>query len=216
MPSLRHLPAAQFRPRRQGGGAHRRRKSAPVARTRSSARWWRCRPGWTSCSPSPDDRGPGEGDRGCPQPWIDGACVGAGAILAMASDMRIGTARSKVFPVHPGASGGGSAACGRAALHRASALGLLQRVVEKPCRMRHSRWRTRWQRPFATPLTSSWAWRRPSRRRPRPRRTDRGFRPRLRRSRRRPGRCSSLNVQSDPSPAAHANRRACRIGIVAA
>lgn len=37
--------------------------------------------------------------RACPQPIvaaIDGACVGAGAILAMASDIRYGTARSKV------------------------------------------------------------------------------------------------------------------------
>lgn len=37
--------------------------------------------------------------RSCPQPIvaaIDGTCVGAGAILAMASDMRYGTARSKV------------------------------------------------------------------------------------------------------------------------
>jgi enoyl-CoA hydratase/carnithine racemase len=37
--------------------------------------------------------------RQCPQPIvaaIDGVCVGAGAILAMASDLRIGTARSKV------------------------------------------------------------------------------------------------------------------------
>ena len=36
--------------------------------------------------------------RGCPQPVIaavDGVAVGAGAILAMASDLRIGTARSK-------------------------------------------------------------------------------------------------------------------------
>jgi enoyl-CoA hydratase/carnithine racemase len=36
--------------------------------------------------------------RGCPQPIIaavDGVCAGAGAIVAMASDMRIGTARSK-------------------------------------------------------------------------------------------------------------------------
>jgi len=37
--------------------------------------------------------------RACPQPIvaaIDGICAGAGAILAMASDLRIGTARSKV------------------------------------------------------------------------------------------------------------------------
>ena len=36
--------------------------------------------------------------RGCPQPIvaaIDGVCAGAGAIMAMASDMRLGTARSK-------------------------------------------------------------------------------------------------------------------------
>ena len=36
--------------------------------------------------------------RGCPQPVIaavDGICVGAGAILAMASDIRLGTPRSK-------------------------------------------------------------------------------------------------------------------------
>jgi enoyl-CoA hydratase/carnithine racemase len=37
--------------------------------------------------------------RACPQPVIaaiDGVCAGAGAILAMASDVRLGTARSKV------------------------------------------------------------------------------------------------------------------------
>jgi enoyl-CoA hydratase/carnithine racemase len=37
--------------------------------------------------------------RACPQPIVaavDGACAGAGAILAMASDLRLGTARSKV------------------------------------------------------------------------------------------------------------------------
>jgi enoyl-CoA hydratase/carnithine racemase len=37
--------------------------------------------------------------RRCPQPIIaavDGVCAGAGAIIAMASDMRIGTARAKV------------------------------------------------------------------------------------------------------------------------
>ncbi len=37
--------------------------------------------------------------RACPQPIIsaiDGICVGAGAIIAMASDLRVGTAKSKV------------------------------------------------------------------------------------------------------------------------
>lgn len=37
--------------------------------------------------------------RGCPQPVIaaiDGVCVGAGAILAMASDMRFGTAKASI------------------------------------------------------------------------------------------------------------------------
>src|SRR5207244_12052922 len=36
--------------------------------------------------------------RSCPQPIvaaIDGVCAGAGAIVAMASDLRLGTARSK-------------------------------------------------------------------------------------------------------------------------
>jgi enoyl-CoA hydratase/carnithine racemase len=36
--------------------------------------------------------------RGCPQPVVaavDGVCAGAGAIIAMASDLRLGTARSK-------------------------------------------------------------------------------------------------------------------------
>ena len=37
--------------------------------------------------------------RACPQPIVaavDGTCAGAGAILAMASDLRLGTARSRV------------------------------------------------------------------------------------------------------------------------
>jgi enoyl-CoA hydratase/carnithine racemase len=54
--------------------------------------------------------------RACPQPIlaaIDGACVGAGAILAMASDLRIGTERSKVafLFVRVGLSGADMGAC---------------------------------------------------------------------------------------------------------
>ena len=54
--------------------------------------------------------------RSCPQPIIaavDGVCAGAGAILAMASDLRIGTARSKVafLFVRVGLSGADMGAC---------------------------------------------------------------------------------------------------------
>ena len=54
--------------------------------------------------------------RACPQPIIaavDGICAGAGAILAMASDLRIGTSRSKVafLFVRVGLSGADMGAC---------------------------------------------------------------------------------------------------------
>jgi enoyl-CoA hydratase/carnithine racemase len=54
--------------------------------------------------------------RGCPQPVIaavDGVCAGAGAILAMASDLRIGTARSRVgfLFTRVGLSGADMGAC---------------------------------------------------------------------------------------------------------
>lgn len=54
--------------------------------------------------------------RACPQPIIaaiDGVCVGAGAILAMASDVRLGTTRSKVafLFVRVGLSGADMGAC---------------------------------------------------------------------------------------------------------
>jgi enoyl-CoA hydratase/carnithine racemase len=54
--------------------------------------------------------------RHCPQPIvaaIDGVCVGAGAILAMASDLRLGTARSKVafLFTRVGLSGADMGAC---------------------------------------------------------------------------------------------------------
>jgi len=54
--------------------------------------------------------------RACPQPIvsaIDGACAGAGAILAMASDLRFGTARSKVafLFVRVGLAGADMGAC---------------------------------------------------------------------------------------------------------
>jgi enoyl-CoA hydratase/carnithine racemase len=54
--------------------------------------------------------------RECPQPIvaaIDGVCAGAGAILAMASDLRLGTARSKVafLFVRVGLAGADMGAC---------------------------------------------------------------------------------------------------------
>jgi enoyl-CoA hydratase/carnithine racemase len=54
--------------------------------------------------------------RACPQPIVaavDGICVGAGAILAMASDFRLGTSRSKVafLFVRVGLSGADMGAC---------------------------------------------------------------------------------------------------------
>ena len=54
--------------------------------------------------------------RACPQPIVaavDGICAGAGAIVAMASDLRLGTARSKVgfLFVRVGLSGADMGAC---------------------------------------------------------------------------------------------------------
>jgi enoyl-CoA hydratase/carnithine racemase len=54
--------------------------------------------------------------RGCPQPIVaavDGVCAGAGAILAMASDIRLGTVRSRVafLFVRVGLSGADMGAC---------------------------------------------------------------------------------------------------------
>ncbi|HJP58242.1 MAG TPA: enoyl-CoA hydratase family protein [Gemmatimonadales bacterium] len=54
--------------------------------------------------------------RACPQPIIaavDGVCAGAGAIMAMASDLRLGTARSRVafLFVRVGLSGADMGAC---------------------------------------------------------------------------------------------------------
>ena len=54
--------------------------------------------------------------RACPQPIVaavDGICAGAGAIIAMASDLRLGTARSKVafLFVRVGLSGADMGAC---------------------------------------------------------------------------------------------------------
>lgn len=54
--------------------------------------------------------------RACPQPIVaavDGICVGAGAILAMASDLRVGTERSKVafLFIRVGLSGADMGAC---------------------------------------------------------------------------------------------------------
>ena len=70
--------------------------------------------------------------RACPQPIvaaIDGVCAGAGAILAMASDLRLGTERSRVafLFVRVGLSGADMGAC--AMLPRIVGLGSRRRVT---------------------------------------------------------------------------------------
>ena len=107
--------------------------------------------------------------RACPQPIIaavDGVCAGAGAILAMASDLRLGTARSKVafLFVRVGLSGADMGACailpriigqGRASelLYtgrfmdgaEAERWGFYNRLVTpEACWTRPRRWRDRW------------------------------------------------------------------------
>ncbi|MFX8887310.1 enoyl-CoA hydratase-related protein, partial [Acinetobacter baumannii] len=54
--------------------------------------------------------------RACPQPIVaavDGVCAGAGAIVAMAADLRLGTARSKTafLFVRVGLAGADMGAC---------------------------------------------------------------------------------------------------------
>ena len=117
--------------------------------------------------------------RACPQPIvaaIDGVCAGAGSILAMASDLRFGTAKAKVafLFVRVGLAGADMGACnmlpriigaGRAAelLYTGrvmdgvggGALGLLQQdcANRRACSPRRRRWRNRspTARPSATP-----------------------------------------------------------------
>ncbi len=77
--------------------------------------------------------------RGCPQPIlaaIDGVCAGAGAMLALASDLRYGTARSKIafLFVRVGLAGADMGACSLlprvVGVGRASELLYLGRSVE--------------------------------------------------------------------------------------
>jgi 1,4-dihydroxy-2-naphthoyl-CoA synthase len=108
--------------------------------------------------------------RACPQPIIaaiDGVCVGAGAILAMASDLRLGTARSKVAFLFTkvGLSGADMGACailpriigqGRAsellftgrtmAARRPSAgASTTASSIPRRCGTRRARWRPSWR-----------------------------------------------------------------------
>jgi hypothetical protein len=167
--------------------------------------------------------------RGCPQPIVaavDGVCVGAGAILAMASDLRLGTVRSKVafLFVKVGLSGADMGACAMlpriVGQGRASELLYTGRVMERKrsggasstgsrrpsgCRMRRWSWRDHWPTGPALPTRSrsaafirsgGWGWTRRSR------------------SRRRRKRCACRRRIS-PGPTRRSGRRSgrCSRGI---
>jgi enoyl-CoA hydratase/carnithine racemase len=79
--------------------------------------------------------------RHCPQPVvaaIDGVCAGAGAIIAMASDLRLGTARSKVAFLfnRVGLAGCDMGACNM--LPRIVGHGRASELLRKPARWRRS------------------------------------------------------------------------------
>jgi enoyl-CoA hydratase/carnithine racemase len=102
--------------------------------------------------------------RACPQPIvaaIDGICAGAGAIVAMASDLRLGTARSKTAFLfnRVGLAGCDMGACAtpavRWAARRASA-GDFSTGFARPrrCWPRRRRWRATWPRVRPSPTAS--------------------------------------------------------------
>ncbi len=150
--------------------------------------------------------------RACPQPIvaaIDGVCAGAGAILAMASDLRLGTATAKIAFLfnRVGLAGCDMGACamlprivgqGRAAellytgrvLARRGGrtLGLPQpaRRARRPCSARRRRWRPNWPTgpTFANAMTKrmlemEWAMSVETPSRPRPWRRRCACRPRI-------------------------------------
>ncbi len=98
--------ALVYAPRGQGGGRRRRGRQFQLGRRRPRDHRPADRDG--HAGPARFTRMTGDlvkAMRGCPQPIVaalDGVCVGAGAILAMASDIRIATPGDEDrLPVHP-------------------------------------------------------------------------------------------------------------------
>ena len=122
-PSCATCSAARYAERRQGGRDHRRGRQFLLRRRR--ARDHRPADGMTMPELLAFTRMTGDlvkAMRACPQPIIaaiDGICAGAGAILAMASDLRLGTAARKTafLFTRVGLAGCDMGACATAAAH---------------------------------------------------------------------------------------------------
>ena len=95
---FRSLGARAVRSRPSSSAAPARTSARAATCTRSSARSRRwTRPGLLAFTRMTGDLV--KAMRGCPQPIVaavDGVCAGAGAIIAMVSDLRVGTARSRI------------------------------------------------------------------------------------------------------------------------
>ena len=158
----------------QGGRAHRRRRQFLLGRRRArdhrpARRRWTWRRELLAFTRMTGDLV--KAMRACPQPIvaaIDGVCAGAGAILAMASDLRFGTARSKIafLFVRVGLAGADMGACAHPAAHhraghappscstpaarwtarKAERWGFYNRLVDRrnAAGARRERWRSRW------------------------------------------------------------------------
>ena len=155
----RHLPRPRDHARRRGGRAHRRRRELLLGRRRPEIIGPLVEMRHAD-DPAEFTRLTGElvNMRRCPQPIVaavDGICAGAGAILAMASDLRLGTPRS----------GWPSCSAGRALRRDMGACAILPRIIGqgRAAELLYTGrpWKPR--RPSAGASTTAWSSPRPRR-----------------------------------------------------